>query len=911
MKRYFIAILVFSLTLLAQKKPLDHSVYDNWKILQKPIISNDGNWVVYEINPQKGDGFLYLYDRKNEILDSFPRGYNATITPDSKYLVFRVKAQENYVRKLKLNKTKADDLPKDSLFILNLYDKSLKKYSDLIDLQISENNGALVGFRQNIKDTSKQTNKKDKSFFQDIKTYNLVVFDFINNREYQHLKVSNYSVSKNGNAFTFAQFNKDSSTVYVINTNDNNAKKVFNNFGIIKNIAIDNKGTGIAFSYTKDTASVKRYQLYYSKDDLTKVLIDTLLPDKNLKYELNANRNIEFSDNSQKLYFYIWEKQWPEPKDTLLDEEKYKVDVWNWLDDRLQTQQINQLKNDKELSHLCVYDFSKDKYFQLEDSIIQSVKRYFKGDSDFYLGLSTKPYWKIYSWVEADYKDIYYININNDKKEKVLEKIEFDVSLSPKGNYILYYNTDKKSYMIYNVNENKNYEVLTSKPYPLYDEEFDKPKTPEPYGFADWDINENFVLIYDKYDIYKVSPNNSFKPINITNGRKEKITYRYIKTEQDDFIKNNYIYVESVSDDYLTEAYHLIDLSKNTQTKLLEDKTALSRIIKSKNSPYLLFSKSSYQIYPDLLLTDTTFGKITKISNTNPQMKDYLWGTVEIFKWKDNKGKEFKGLLYKPENFDPNKKYPAIVYYYEKYTQDIHRHYIPAPSRSVINFPLFNSNGYVIFIPDITYRIGEPGKSATEIVVNGTKALIKLGFVDKDRIGLQGQSWGGYQTAYIITQTDMFRAAMAGAPVSNMTSAYGGIRWESGMNRIFQYEQGQSRIGGTLWDKLNKYIENSPLFFANRVKTPLLIMANDNDGAVPYQEGIQYFVALRRLNKPVWLLNYNGDAHNLLKWPNRVDLSIRMSQFFDHFLKDAPAPVWMKEGIPAVKKGKINGYEIK
>jgi dipeptidyl aminopeptidase/acylaminoacyl peptidase len=214
-------------------------------------------------------------------------------------------------------------------------------------------------------------------------------------------------------------------------------------------------------------------------------------------------------------------------------------------------------------------------------------------------------------------------------------------------------------------------------------------------------------------------------------------------------------------------------------------------------------------------------------------------------------------------------------------------------------------------VPDITYKTGYPGKSAYEAVISGTQAMIKKGFVDQNNVGLQGQSWGGYQVAYIVTQTTMFKAAFAGAPVSNMTSAYGGIRWESGVSRMFQYEYGQSRIGGTLWERKELYILNSPIFEADKITTPLLIMSNDNDGAVPWQQGVELFSALRRLDKPVWLLNYNGDEHNLTKWPNRVDLSIRMLQFFDHYLKGAPVPEWMKEGIPAIDKGFDNGYELR
>ncbi|MDX5480213.1 MAG: prolyl oligopeptidase family serine peptidase, partial [Hymenobacteraceae bacterium] len=291
-------------------------------------------------------------------------------------------------------------------------------------------------------------------------------------------------------------------------------------------------------------------------------------------------------------------------------------------------------------------------------------------------------------------------------------------------------------------------------------------------------------------------------------------------------------------------------------------------------------------------------------------MAEYRWGTVELEDWTSTDGEQLQGLLYKPENIDPKKKYPMMVYFYERSSDGMHNHRVPAPSASVINIPLFVSNDYLVFVPDIVYKDGYPGESAMDCIIPGVQMLVAQGFVDDKNMALQGQSWGGYQIAYMITRTNMFKAAMAGAPVSNMTSAYGGIRWGTGLSRQFQYERTQSRIGGTLWEKPMQFIENSPLFFADRVKTPLLIMHNDQDGAVPWYQGIEYFMALRRLNKPVWMLVYNGEDHNLVQRKNRKDLSVRMSQFFDHHLKGAPAPVWMEQGVPSVVKGKDYGFGL-
>jgi dipeptidyl aminopeptidase/acylaminoacyl peptidase len=274
-----------------------------------------------------------------------------------------------------------------------------------------------------------------------------------------------------------------------------------------------------------------------------------------------------------------------------------------------------------------------------------------------------------------------------------------------------------------------------------------------------------------------------------------------------------------------------------------------------------------------------------------------------LVQYKALDGTPLEGLLYKPENFDASQKYPMITYFYEKESDNLHTYREPAPSRSAINYAYYASNGYVIFVPDIVYKIGYPGESAYNCIIGGVNTMLNKGFIDEKRLALQGHSWGGYQTAYLITQTNLFKVAESGAPVVNMTSAYSGIRWGTGLARQAQYEQTQSRIGGTLWEKPMLFLENSPLFYLPKVQTPVLILHNDGDDAVPWYQGIEMFLGLKRLGKPAWMLNYNGEKHGIMERRNRKDFTIRMAQFFDYYLKDAPMPPWMKEGVSATEKG--------
>ncbi|MDQ6609233.1 MAG: prolyl oligopeptidase family serine peptidase, partial [Bacteroidota bacterium] len=437
---------------------------------------------------------------------------------------------------------------------------------------------------------------------------------------------------------------------------------------------------------------------------------------------------------------------------------------------------------------------------------------------------------------------------------------------------------------------------------------------PNPYGIMGWQEGDSAVYVYDRYDVWKVDPKTgNATSLNIGN-RKNKISARYIKVNPDErFVSaNQEMFFKLVNQ---INKQSEIRIEKKGQLVNVEVMAPANYSIlqKAKNANAFLFTKETYSS-SDLYLNtgmkkvDATVNKYvlsdSKISSLNPQQSLYNWGIAELFKWKTFNGKESTGILYKPEDFDPKKKYPMITYFYEKLSDGLYNYIAPSPTPSRLNISFFVSRGYLVFTPDISYTKGHPGKDAYNYIVSGVQALAKNSWVDSKNLGIQGQSWGGYQVAYLITATNLFKAAWAGAPVVNMFSAYGGIRWESGNNRQFQYERGQSRIGATPWEHPELYIENSPLFHLKNVKTPLVIMSNDADGAVPWYQGIEFFTAMRRLNKPVWLLSYNGEAHNLVERRNRKDIQIREQQYFDWMLKGEKPPKWIAEGIPAVKKGK-------
>ena len=955
MRKYALLILAFSLTATVaatsqtlDKKVLTHAVYDSWKELAKPALSADGKWVSYEVNPQKGDGWLHLQNLQSLKHDSLPRGLEAVFSSSSDLAVFKIKQPEKLLHKLKLAKTKKEDLPKDTLGIWLLATDSVVKVPGLKSFQLPKEGGSWIAYLQEVpKETVKpkgesadtlkmkalpdssslkskgepkkeKEKKPKKGAFSETETSRLTITNPVTRATYTFDNVTEAAFSRNGALCAFVTLKKDttdSTTVQLFDTRMLQSKRLFSGKGLARKILADDAGRQVAWLFTHDTAKVKRYNLnlWTEKQATSSSVADTLTVGLPRNWEVSENGKMNFSEDGGKLYFGTAPKILSQPKDTLLDEEKAKIDLWNWQDGRLQSQQLKELESDQKQSYLAVYRIGEKRFVQLADTLITRVKTIRKGNAEMAIGFAEKPYEILSSWEEANYRDVYLVDLKTGTKKLLLSKKSFTIDLSPDGKYIYWYEAGEKAWYCMDLVKFQHRSLTSAVPVAFYNEKQDTPSLPGPYGIAGWTKEDESLLIYDQYDIWQFDPRGVKAPINLTaTGRSEKTVYRYLNLDPEALFINpsDPLLLKVAEEESCKQGFSSIQLNGSPSlTKLIRQDFDFGIPVKAKNSDQLIWQKSSYQQYPDLWASHFDFTHDRKLSVVNPQQKEYLWGTVEQIKWTTLEGKEMRGLLYKPENFDPARKYPMIIYYYERYSDKLNTHYVPNPSRSTVNFPYYNSNGYLVFVPDITYSTGHPGKDAYNSIMSGTLELLKRPYVDAANMGLQGQSWGGYQTAFMVTQTGMFKAAMAGAPVSNMTSAYGGIRWESGVVREFQYEHGQSRIGGTLWDKRDLFIENSPLFFADRITTPLLIMSNDNDGAVPWYQGIELFTAMRRLGKPAWLLVYNGEEHNLTKRPNRQDLSIRMSQFFDHFLKGGPTPKWMKEGIPAVLKGKDTGYE--
>ncbi|GAB2773785.1 prolyl oligopeptidase family serine peptidase [Rhabdobacter roseus] len=928
---YLLPFLLFPFLSNAQipgKRPLTHDDYDGWKTVQSTHISRDGKWVLYEINPQEGDGTLVIEAPATNRKLTLNRGYAATFSADGAYVVAKIKPPLEAVRAAKKKKLKAEQMPKDSLVVIQLENNTRKYFAQVKSFGLPKEKGDWLAILTDAKastpaakDSTRTTPKVPKGKKQP-KGDRLTLLNLKEGTSVTISYVNNYKMADEGTLVLLSrEALHDSSEVrgvFAFETSSQKTMQLDTSSRIQQylNLGLDKKGEQAVWMASADStkAEVKKFALYYRKikDKDNRLVADTtttaLYPQG---WSVSEYRTPRFSDDGRRLYFGTSPLAALSLKDTTrLDDELPRLDVWSWTDRKLQPMQDKQKKNERERNYLALYDIATQKKVLLGGEEVPYVSPNYKANHAQLLGTNDQDYQRMSSW-ELGHSDFYLINATTGAKTPIARDVVGRAEMSPGGKYVTWFDERDTAWRAYDIKGTRIVELTKGLPVAFHNEEHDTPDYANAYGSAGWTADDRYFWVYDRYDIWQLDPTGKEKPLVVTQGygRQEKVALRYVELDEEDpFIhpEKELLLTGHWERDKESGLLRLTGAARGKVPVVLVKEAAYysaRALSKAEKAEAYIFQKGNYTQANELYYsTDQAWKTPQKLTNLSAQMDSIRWGNVELVSWMNAQGVRLEGLLFKPEGFDPTQKYPMLVYYYERNAETLHLPRTPAPSRSTINIPYCVSNGYLVFVPDIVYGGGTPGKNAYDCIVTGVLDLVRKGYVDQARIGIQGQSWGGYQTAYLITQTNLFRAAMAGAIVSNMTSAYGGIRWGTGMSRMFQYEKTQSRIGGTLWEKPMYYLENSPLFYADRVQTPLLMMHNDADGSVPWYQGIEFFTALRRLNKPAWMLVYNDEDHNLTKRPNMKDLSVRMYQFFDHYLKDAPLPSWMSQGRSVLDK---------
>jgi dienelactone hydrolase len=574
--------------------------------------------------------------------------------------------------------------------------------------------------------------------------------------------------------------------------------------------------------------------------------------------------------------------------------------IWHWGDERLQSQQQVQAGQDKNLNYLCVYRPADKKFVRLADEKLRQVTLAPKGR--WAIGQDTKPYQLMSSLDGRNYHDIYVIDAKTGSKQKALTKNRWYSGPSPDGTHFLYY--DDGHFFTYEMGTGKTHSITGSTPVSFVNDDDDHNVVKPPAKTMGWSKDGAFVLLSDNWDIWKL-PVHGGPGVNLTgDGKKEAIHYRArlsLNPEEKGIDFSAPLCVSLQAEWTKKAGIGRIDPGKpGTVTKLLWDDAEFGAVQKAKSGDVIVYTRETHKDYPDYYVTDSTFQNGKKLTNGQPEQDKFLWSAgARLIDYTSAKGDKLQGALFLPANYEKGKSYPTIVYIYEKLSNGLNKY--QAPTANGFNKSVYTSNGYAVLMPDIKYTINDPGRSAVWCVLPALEAAVATGVVDKNKVGIHGHSWGGYQTAFLITQTDAFKAAIAGAPLTDMVSMYSSIYWNTGSANQPIFESSQGRFTGGYWDDMDSYIRNSPVYHAKNVKTPLIILHNDKDGAVDWNQGIEYFNTLRRLQKPVVLLQYKGENHGLAKPANKKDYTIRMKEFFDHHLMGKPAPAWLQDGVPHLK----------
>ena len=947
-----LALLAIATPVFAQsgKKVLTQADYDLWRSAQGAALSNDGGWAVYTIQPLVGEGELVVRNTRTGTEYRHTRGFTgrppapgmppitgrgagpgeedeeaasgsvARFTADSKHLIFIVQPSREEVERAQASAPRgrvgraggagARPPERNSLAIMSLSDGKVTLVPGVRSFELAQKSGRYVAYLLQADPPQGQNAQSDSTNrLRNRKTFGstMVLRELATATETRVDDVQTVQFNVDGSTLAYvvsSRANPASDGVFFRNLASGAVTPVLAGVGNYRQLAFDRAGQQVTFVSDRDeyaTSPQPGFKLYYASVKATAakaVVASSALSDGG---RVADRGGATFTRDGSAIQFAI-APVIPDsiPYDSLASKAIY--DLWHWQDPRLQSQQQLSLGRDRNRTLTGLHHIALNKTVQLTDDVFPNNPTLSDNGKVGVQNTGT-PYMIDAMWGEGG-TDIYLLDATTGTRKLLLQRADGSGTLSPAAKYVTWFQDAK--WHAYNIATGKTVDLTGSMGVKFDQETHSTPSTPPAWGIAGWTPNDASVLINDRYDVWEIDPA-GVKPARVVTdsvGRRTKTTFRVVNLDPEErFIDPaKPLLLRAVDDVSKASGFYQDRVAGNVQpTKIVMVDRNMGEPQKAREAEQYLLTQST--VSESELWTGSSLTALSKISDLNPQQKDFRWPTVELVSWYTSDGVPTRGLLYKPNDFDPSKKYPMVVYFYETHTAGLHGYSAPS-GRNIINVPVYVSKGYLVFEPDIVYKDGYPGPSALKTIVPGVQMLVNKGFVKEDGIGIQGQSWGGYQTSYIITQSNLFKAAMAGAPVANMTSAYGGIRWESGNSRTGQYEHGQSRIGGSPWEFPERFIENSPLFYADRVQTPLLIMHNDQDGAVPWQQGIELYIALRRLKREAYMLNYNGDAHNPRKRANQRDMDIKMQEFFDHHLTGAPMPDWMKTGIPMLQKGK-------
>jgi predicted peptidase len=877
------------------EKPLiDASVYGKWPSVSSTSISNNGQYVAYMINNQPvGKKTLVIQSTDSKWKKEFPGIGAAEFTPDSRYAIYSI--------------------PGDSLVLLTLGKGTTEFITNSQSYQLADDGNWMVY----------QLNSGNR---------NVIAYNLKTKERKSYEQVYNYWISNNGKNLIFQSVSANNKALQSLNTvslESGKQNQLWEGVGM-SNMLYDGLDRIAFIADEKQEGKITR-SIWFYKTEMPHAELFIQETAATISKDLKIGALTRFSKKGDKIFITLKENKPFRPAQKP-KQDVVKMTVWSYTDSILQSNQAGSggtmsMIGSISQEYVAVADIESKKMIRLEQ---EKGELNDKKEDAFFLTRTLK--------AGADGFEKYWnnaistpLNLVNAKDGKRKELNEFGdavfLDVSPAEKFLLYWDESEHNFFTYEITTGIKRNItksITPNWSAIHDD--DIKTTPSPP--AGWLADDESVLLYDRYDIWQVDPTGEKKPINLTNGygQQHKIAFRLamegnnlpgkILVSPD----KGKLLLNALNLETKENGFYTVQIGRSQEPELLSMGPFCYQIkgsvsshcsagmepIKARDAKMFVVQRMSASLSPNLYAT-TDFNTFTPLTNIHPE-KDYNWISTELHTWKSNRGDTIQGILYKPENFDPNKQYSVIMYYYVRLSEKMHHFLSPDFSNGILNIPWYVSNGYLVFCPDIHItKAGETGKCAADAVVSGAEYLSKMPYVNSKKIGIQGLSFGGFETYYIVTHSNIFAAACAGAGMTDLISFYNDLRGDGISQQPFA--ERSVYMYATPWEAPEWYIENSAVFNADKVTSPLLMFSTSVDGAVAFSQAMEFYLSMRRLGKRAWLLEYEEGNH-AVQGKSAEDYTIRMTQFFGHYLKDEPAPKWMTRGVPAKMGGIDGGLEL-
>ncbi len=920
-KRIFsclVAGLLFSTLIHAQaKKDLTPQDYGKWQTLGVTDLSPNGEWVAYQVMVQEDNDTLFLLNRANNKSYKLEFASMPEISRDNQWIAYRIGLPYKEAEKLR----EAGKPVEYKMGLLNLATGKKEEIKNISRFGFSRNGKYLTVYLAPPKES------KDKGAVLLVKNLSDGTTRTIGN-------VTEYAINKKSDylAYIVEAANTAGNSIELFHLNTGNLKVLASDTARFSKLTWQKEGDGLAFfrsfrkdSYEEDNAMVYTYTNLY-KTPVLKIFNPEMAKDFPKDMRIFTGSSLALSDDMGTAFFGL--KPWTynelakksdrRPGDSLTKADTARidstralvaakkgtsaeklagVDIWHWKDPEIQPRQKITLGQDTILSTLSAWNLENNRFIPLttEEAPLGQLtgnQRY----AVVYTNQKYKPAFK------EDFADAYLVNVKTGESKLAFEKVITGFNTfprtSPDGKYLLYFKD--KHWWTYNLATGQNTNITQNIKTDFWDVRDDHPAPSRPaVGTGGWLKGDKEVLLYDEYNVWAVKPDG--KGVRqLTNGEKDEVRYRVYRTDFDEPYIDDAKPLHFTMYGDKTKKYGYAKLERGKLEPLVFEDMLVNRMIKAKDANAFLFVKQDYDKSPALYVT-TSFKDATQVAATNPQQAGYYWGKSQLVNYTSKDGQKLQGALFYPANYESGKQYPMITYIYEELSSTVHNYTNPN-ARGAYNTTNFTTNGYFVFRPDITYKINDPGMSAVNCVVPAVEEVLKTGMIDKDKLGLMGHSWGAYQTSFIITQTDLFKAAIAGAPLTNLISMSNSIYWNTGTPDAKIFETSQGRFDGPWYERMEEHMRNSPMYQAANIKTPLLVAFGDKDGAVDWHQGIEMYSTMRRMQKPHIMLVYADENHGLAKKENQIDYQKRQKEFFDYYILDKTPEKWITQGMSQQEK---------